>query len=52
MNDQPPEFTLPSHCLWCGAYLMGGATQHEPDCRFLKMMEEALEESRKRERPQ
>jgi len=23
---------LPSHCLWCGAPLMGGATKHQADC--------------------
>jgi hypothetical protein len=22
----------PTHCAWCGAVLMGGATQHTPEC--------------------
>ena len=23
---------LPTHCLWCGVVLMGGATKHQPEC--------------------
>jgi hypothetical protein len=23
---------LPTHCLWCGAFLKGGATAHARDC--------------------
>lgn len=23
---------IPTHCAWCGALLMGGATQHAPSC--------------------
>jgi len=30
--EEPKEFVLPTHCYWCQAYLMGGATKHKPDC--------------------
>ena len=23
---------LPTHCMWCGAYLQGSATEHRPGC--------------------
>ena len=32
---------LPSFCFDCGAYLMGGATQHKPGCSILALIEEA-----------
>jgi hypothetical protein len=34
------RFTLPTYCGCCGAYLMGGATVHKPDCEFRKLIEE------------
>ena len=30
---------LPTHCYDCGAYLMGGATVHKPDCSIRDMIE-------------
>lgn len=30
---------LPDYCGCCGAYLMGGATVHKPDCEFRKLIE-------------
>jgi hypothetical protein len=31
----PPD--LPRHCAWCGAFLMGGATVHDPTCWIAKV---------------
>ena len=31
---------LPTHCYDCGAYLMGGATEHKPWCSIRKIGEE------------
>jgi len=33
----PPE--LPTHCLWCRALLMGGATVHRPDCFIVRLQQ-------------
>jgi len=33
------EFVLPSHCHHCGAYLMGGATKHDPECPIQKIID-------------
>lgn len=32
---------LPTHCYSCGVYLMGGATEHKPDCEVRRLIEEA-----------
>jgi hypothetical protein len=32
---------LPTHCMFCGAYLMGGATKHLPGCRILQIIKRA-----------
>lgn len=32
---------LPTHCLWCGAYLRGGLTEHAIDCWLRTMQVEA-----------
>jgi hypothetical protein len=34
--------SLPRYCYSCGAYLMGGATEHKPDCEIRRMIEEAM----------
>jgi hypothetical protein len=34
---------LPTHCYSCGAYLMGGATQHAADCGIRRIIDEAFE---------
>lgn len=39
-HDQTPG--LPSHCYSCGAFLMGGATEHAPDCDFRRLIESAF----------
>jgi hypothetical protein len=39
-EPEPPALVLPVHCFGCGAYLMGGRTQHEPWCRWVKVIEE------------
>lgn len=31
---------MPSHCLFCGAFLMGGATVHLPNCEIQKLIDE------------
>jgi hypothetical protein len=28
---------LPTHCMWCGAPLMGGATVHRADCFIARL---------------
>lgn len=35
--------TPPSHCLFCGAYLMGGATKHGATCPMLALIVSAYE---------
>jgi hypothetical protein len=30
-----------THCLFCGAFLMGGMTEHRPGCQILKILAEA-----------
>jgi len=35
-------FIEPTHCFDCGVYLMGGATQHKPECSIRKMVEELM----------
>jgi hypothetical protein len=35
-----PMNELPVYCFGCGAYLMGGATKHEPGCPVGKLIEE------------
>ena len=35
-------FTLPNYCYSCGAYLMGGATQHKPDCEIQRLIDSAM----------
>lgn len=37
-----PNYDQPTHCLFCGVYLMGGATVHEPHCEIRKLIEEAF----------
>lgn len=32
---------MPTHCLDCGVFLMGGATIHKPDCDIGKMIKES-----------
>lgn len=33
-------FVLPTHCVVCGAYLMGGLTQHKPGCSIGQIIED------------
>jgi hypothetical protein len=34
------DAALPSHCFDCGVVLMGGATEHKPECSIRKLIEE------------
>jgi hypothetical protein len=36
---------LPTHCYSCGAYLMGGATTHEPGCEVQQLIDDALSDA-------
>jgi len=36
-------FELPTYCYSCGVYLMGGATQHKPDCEVQALIDDVLE---------
>lgn len=38
---------LPTHCYSCGAYLMGGATEHKPGCEVLRLIEQAKDDAAK-----
>lgn len=38
-----PVMALPTHCYSCGAYLMGGATQHKEGCAVRKLIEDAIQ---------
>jgi len=40
IEREPFEIELPTHCAGCGAYLMGGATEHTPECPIRKLIEE------------
>jgi hypothetical protein len=33
------SFELPTHCVDCGAVLMGGATKHKPGCSIGRLIE-------------
>lgn len=36
---------MPRYCYSCGVYLMGGATEHKPDCEVLRLIQEAFVET-------
>lgn len=40
MKKIEKKFVLPTHCMACGVYLMGGATIHKQDCTVRKLIEE------------
>ena len=43
MREMPSgsTFYLPETCFSCGAYLMGGATEHKEGCEVRKLIEDA-----------
>jgi hypothetical protein len=41
-------FKLPTYCYSCGAYLMGGATEHKPGCEVQALIDESLAEAETR----
>jgi hypothetical protein len=46
--DPPAEApVLPTHCAWCGAFLMGGLTQHGPECWIPRIGEDLGEVERR-----
>ena len=40
VDEEKEPFYMPTHCLSCGVYLMGGATKHKPGCAFLSLIKE------------
>lgn len=47
----PIQLELPTHCYWCGVYLMGGATRHKPDCEIEKMLRKMFSPRGRKYRP-
>ena len=41
--EKPVMFDLPTHCYSCGAYLMGGATEHKLGCEILQIIQAAFQ---------
>lgn len=39
-NQLPYE--LPTHCVCCGALLMGGDTVHKPECPIRRLIEDSF----------
>jgi hypothetical protein len=50
MEGQAVTFKLPTYCYSCGAYLMGGATEHKPGCEVQALIDESLAEAERERR--